>query len=153
MCFRCADRRKLFRIPKSTGKDWRLRLRSCLCQHSSGGLPALCPGKDQRLLDPLPAAKRWKTLLGHVEIWTRGKCVARHEPCYRKREQVLDLEHYLDVLERKLSALAGSTPLAQWRSQGRWPKSYDLLWQRLIERLGGQNGSREMIALLHLGRS
>jgi hypothetical protein len=92
-----------------------------------------------------------KTYSAYVEIWSRGKCVARHERCYRKRQQILDLEHYLDVLERKPGALAGSTPLAQWRSQGRWPQSYDLLWQRMIERSGRQNGTREMISLLHLG--
>jgi hypothetical protein len=30
---------------------------------------------------------------------------------------LLNLEHYLDVLERKPGAMAGSTPLAQWRQQ------------------------------------
>jgi hypothetical protein len=37
----------------------------------------------------------------------------------------LDLEHYLDVLSKKPGALAGSTPLEQWRAQGRWPTSFD----------------------------
>jgi hypothetical protein len=36
---------------------------------------------------------------------------------------VLDLEHYIDVLERKPGALAGSSPLQQWRERGRWPDS------------------------------
>src|SRR2546427_421376 len=45
--------------------------------------------------------------------------------CYERRQQILDLEHYLEVLERKPGALAGSTPLKQWREQGRWPQSYD----------------------------
>jgi hypothetical protein len=55
------------------------------------------------------------------------------------------------VLERKPGALAAPTPLAQWRAQGRWPKSNDELWQRMIERSGRQTGTREMISLLHLG--
>lgn len=93
-----------------------------------------------------------KTYSAYVEIWSQGKCVARHERCYRKRQQVLDLEHYLDVLERKPGAMAGSMALQQWRAQGRWPKSYDLLWQRMMERAGRQNGTREMISLLHLGQ-
>ena len=38
-----------------------------------------------------------------------GRCVARHERCYSRQQQVLDLEHYLDVLSRKPGALAGST--------------------------------------------
>jgi hypothetical protein len=42
-----------------------------------------------------------------VELWHEGQCVARHERCYSRQQQILDLEHYLDVLERKPGALAG----------------------------------------------
>jgi hypothetical protein len=55
----------------------------------------------------------------------------------------LDLEHYLDVLERKPGALAGSTPLEQWRQRGRWPESFDQLWQSLAgaaRQAGGHAG-------------
>jgi len=65
---------------------------------------------------------------------------------------VLDLEHYLDVLERKPGALAGSSPLRQWRERGRWPESFDRLWRSLRERHGPQAGTREMIELLTLGK-
>ena len=51
-----------------------------------------------------------------VELWHAGKCVARHERCYRKKQQILDLEHYLDVLSRKPGALAD---LLRWRNAGR----------------------------------
>jgi len=88
-----------------------------------------------------------------VEIWHAGRWLARHERCYGRQRQILDLEHYLDVLERKPGALAGSKPLEQWRTLGRWPASYDRLWQGLIERQGRQAGTREMIALLQLGRA
>ena len=47
-------------------------------------------------------------------------------------QQVLDLEHYLDVLERKPGALIGSKPLAAWRQRGLWPESYDRLLAELI---------------------
>lgn len=87
-----------------------------------------------------------------VELWHEGKCVASHERCYGRQQEVLDLEHYLDVLEHKPGALAGSKPLAQWRQLGRWPQSYDQLWQGLIERHGRQKGTKELIALLQLGR-
>jgi hypothetical protein len=78
--------------------------------------------------------------------------VAQHERCYERGQQILDLEHYLDVLERKPGALAGSKPLAQWREQGRWPASFDRLWHSLQQRHGKQQGAREMIELLQLGR-
>lgn len=71
-----------------------------------------------------------------VELWHEGKRVARHERCYSSQQHILDLEHYLDVLERKPGALAGSTALAQWRQAGRWPDSFDRLWQALNIRHG-----------------
>jgi transposase len=88
----------------------------------------------------------------HVEVWHEGKRVARHERSYGRYQEILDLEHYLDVLERKPGALAGSKPLEQWRRLGRWPASYDRFWQALIERHGRQAGTKAMIALLQLGR-
>jgi transposase len=93
-----------------------------------------------------------KILPAYVEVWSEGRLVARHERCYGSGRQVLNLEHYLNVLERKPGALAGSTPLKQWREQGRWPLSFDTLWQSLQQRLGKQEGTREMIELLLLGR-
>jgi hypothetical protein len=93
-----------------------------------------------------------KVLPAYVEVWHEGQCVARHERCYRIQQQILDLEHYLDVLERKPGALAGSKPLQQWREQGRWPASYDRFWQQLVVRHGRQSGTREMIDLVRLGR-
>jgi hypothetical protein len=41
-----------------------------------------------------------KAYASWVELWHDGHCVARHERCYRRQQQVLDLEHYLDVLYR-----------------------------------------------------
>jgi hypothetical protein len=37
----------------------------------------------------------------HVEIWQPGRQIARHERCHSRRQHVLDLEHYLDVLSHK----------------------------------------------------
>jgi transposase len=86
-----------------------------------------------------------------VEFRHQGKRIASHERCYSRQQKVFDLEHYLDVLDRKPGALRGSTPLAQWRAQGRWPASYDRLWERLTERHGKQGGTRAMLSLLRLG--
>jgi transposase len=88
----------------------------------------------------------------HVEVWHSGRRIARHERCHRRRQQVLDLEHYLDVLSHKPGALAGSRPLAQWREAGRWPGCYDQLWDRLRVRHGRQEGTRAMVAVVALGR-
>jgi transposase len=87
-----------------------------------------------------------------VEVWHEGRCVATHERCYGRHQEIMNLEHYLDVLEHKPGALVGSKPLAQWRQLGRWPASYDRFWEGLIERHGRQRGTRELIELLQLGR-
>ncbi len=93
-----------------------------------------------------------KRAAARVEVWHEGRLVATPERCSGRHQEVLNLEHYLDVLERKPGALAGSTPLAQWRQRGRWPACYDTFWQGLMVRLGKQAGTREMIGLLQLGR-
>src|SRR5436190_23405186 len=72
-----------------------------------------------------------KVYANAVELWHDGQCVARHERCYSRQQQVLDLEHYLDILSRKPGALAGSRPLAQQPRAGLWPDSFDEVWQVL----------------------
>jgi transposase len=93
-----------------------------------------------------------KAYAAYVEIWQGGKMLARHERCFGRHQKVLNLEHYLEVLSRKPGALAGSTPLEQWRQQGRWPASYDQFWEQLRERRGKQEGTRAMVEVLLLGR-
>jgi transposase len=103
---------------------------------------------------PLPADTRVqaKVYADRVEVWHEGAEVARHERSYGRFQQVLELEHYLEVLERKPGALAGSTALKQWRARGRWPADYDRYWEVLIRRHGKQPGTRQMIELLGLGK-
>jgi transposase len=93
-----------------------------------------------------------KVYAAHVEIWDQGRCIARHDRCFSRQQKVLDLEHYLEVLSRKPGALAGSTPLEQWRVQGRWPASFDRFWEGLKQRRGKRDGTRAMIDLLLVGR-
>lgn len=87
-----------------------------------------------------------------VEFRQDGVRVAQHERSYDRGRQILDLEHYLDVLEHKPGALRGSKPLALWRAQGRWPESYDRLWDRMTGRHGRQAGARSMVAVIRMGR-
>ena len=103
---------------------------------------------------PLPAGAQVqaKAYASSIELWHEGRCVARHERCYRRQQQILDLEHYLDVLYRKPGALAGSKPLEQKRQAGLWPPSFDRIWEALMERHGKQSGTRQMIDLLKLSQ-
>jgi transposase len=87
-----------------------------------------------------------KIYASFIEIWRGGERIARHERCYHRLQQILDLEHYLDVLHRKPGALAGSKPLEQQRQAGLWPVCFDTFWSGLTERYGKQNGTKQMIA-------
>ncbi|MGH9791958.1 MAG: IS21 family transposase [Candidatus Acidiferrales bacterium] len=86
-----------------------------------------------------------------VEVLRDFACVARHPRCYGRGHQILNLEHYLDVLEKKPGAMAGSTPLKQWRDAGRWPDCLDRIWNKLEQRHGRSGGTREMITLVRVG--
>lgn len=112
------------------------------------------PVRTNRYSTPLRPGTEVEVKLypAYVEIWHEGHRVARHERCYRRRQQILDLEHYLDALSRKPGALAGSTALAQWREQGRWTDVHDQLWHSLNARHGRQNGTRAMVDVMMLGR-
>jgi transposase len=116
--------------------------KGCVKVRTNGYSTPLKPGTRTHL----------KLFPSYVEVWHERECVARHERCYQRYQQVLDLEHYLDVLEKKPGALAGSTALVQWRQRGRWPESFDRFWSQLRERHGKQEGTREMIELLALGK-
>ncbi len=83
-----------------------------------------------------------------VSIHHDNQTVAEHPRCYGRGYQILNLEHYLDVLERKPGAMAGSTPLEQWRQAGRWPACLDQIWKQLEQRYGKSKGTREMITLV-----
>jgi len=102
---------------------------------------------------PVPPGVRVGAVVGPawVEIKYDNRCVARHERCYGRGHQILELEHYLDVLEKKPGAMANSTPLAQWREAGRWPECLDRIWKKLEERHGESGGTREMITLVRAG--
>ena len=102
---------------------------------------------------PLSPGWRAAAVVGPSEIEIRhdNQCAARHPRCYGRGHQILNLEHYLDVLEKKPGAMAGSTPLQQWRQAGRWPACLDRIWQQLDQRHGKSAGTREMITLVRVG--
>lgn len=87
-----------------------------------------------------------------IEVWFAGRKAAEHERCYLKRQEVYNLEHYLDVLERKPGAFSGSKPLHQWRAEGRWAAEFDRLWEQFQARHGDSKGTRLMIELLRIGK-
>lgn len=93
-----------------------------------------------------------RVLPSFVEVWHGGKRVACHARIYGIGESRFELEHYLDVFDKKPGALPGSRPLAQCRAQGQWPQAFDTFWQLCQKRVGKHEGTRVMVDLLLLGR-
>ena len=91
-----------------------------------------------------------RALPSSIEVWHSGAKVAVHQRCYERGEEIFNLEHYLDVLDKKPGALAGSRPLSQWRALGLWPENFDRLWALWQERHGKHAAARAMVDLLLL---
>jgi hypothetical protein len=62
------------------------------------------------------------------------------------------LDHYLELLERKPGGLERSLPLAQERERGAWPGCFDELWAALTDRYGRSEAARQMVDVLVLAR-
>jgi transposase len=163
-CCQQDEQRRIHGKPHTIGEAMRIEREHLLSVNSEGfelaetSFPVVdgqgcVKVRTNRYSVPLRVGSRTQARLlpAYVEVWYEQRCVARHERSFDRHQAVLNLEHYLDVLERKPGALAGSTPLQQWRERGRWPESFDRLWQSLRERHGKQAGTREMIELLRLG--
>ncbi len=81
-----------------------------------------------------------------------GRVVARHERLQGRFGVSAQLDHYLELLAHKPGAFARSLALRQQREQGRWPDSFDQLWQKIGERVGPSEAARQMVDVLMLCR-
>lgn len=81
-----------------------------------------------------------------------GRPVARHPRLHGRYQTAAQLDHYLELLQRKPGALKGSLPLRQERERGRWPRSFDKLWRALDQRYGASEAARQMVDVLLLCR-
>lgn len=72
-----------------------------------------------------------------VEVWINGDLVATHERCLGKKQEALDLQHYLPILAQKGRAIRYAKPVL------------NAVPMELIDWMEGQNlKSKEMVELL-----
>lgn len=100
------------------------------------------------------AGRRLKVRLGagRVEVMDGAAVVASHERSVRKGEQVLVLDHYLEVLARKPGALPGASALARARSDGSFTEVHERFWAAARRKMGDTPGTRALIEVLLLHR-
>jgi transposase len=87
-----------------------------------------------------------------IEILDGRQVIAAH-PRGLKGDEVLTLDHYLEVLNHKPGALAGSTALARARAGGAFGESHERLWATARRKLGDRDGTRALIEVLLLHRT
>ena len=87
-----------------------------------------------------------------IDIYNGADRVATHARG-RRGDQVLDLDHYLDVLVFKPGALPGSTALAAAKTSGAFTPAHQQFWATARRRLGDRDGTRALIGVLLLHRT
>jgi transposase len=87
-----------------------------------------------------------------IEVLDGAVVVARHARGL-KGDEVLALDHYLEVLTIKTGAFAGATALARARAGGAFGPTHERLWAQARRRLGDRDGTRALIEVLLLHRT
>ncbi len=105
----------------------------------------------------VPAAhvgKRLEVRVGAetVEVLAGAAVVARHARAL-KGDEVLVLDHYLEVLAIKTGAFPGATALARARAGGMFGAVHERFWAEARRRLGDRDGTRALIEVLLLHRA
>ncbi len=95
---------------------------------------------------------RVKLSASTVTVLSRDMVVARHPRAAGKGVQVLDLDHYLEILLRKPGALPGATALAQARAAGVFTSEHEVFWVAARKAHGDAAGTRALVEVLLLHR-
>jgi transposase len=83
-----------------------------------------------------------------VEVLDGPRVVARHERAAGKYAEILDLDHYLEVLKCKPGALPGATALAQAKAAGAFTSVHQQYWDAARRAGGDAGGTRALIEVL-----
>jgi transposase len=82
-----------------------------------------------------------------VDVLDGARVIAAHARA-RKGDEVLVLDHYLEVLQLKPGAMLSATPLARARAAGSFTSTHDRFWTAARRQLGDSAGTKAMIEVL-----
>jgi transposase len=101
------------------------------------------------------AGRRLDVLLGadRVSALDGASVVARHARAQGKGSEILELDHYLEVLSLKPGALAGASALVAARRSGAFTPTHQQFWDLARRAQGDGAGTRALIAVLLLHRT
>ena len=86
-------------------------------------------------------------------IGSDGKQVAHHQRALHRKTEVLELDHYLEVLWKRPGGFPGSTALAQARTSGRFRPEHQQYWDTARRLKGDRDGTRLLCEILLLHRT
>ena len=87
-----------------------------------------------------------------VTFLSDGVIVAAHERGIHRKTEILDLDHYIEVLWRRPGALPAATALSQARSTGRFRPEHQQFWDLARRKHGDAQGTRALCDVLLLHR-
>jgi transposase len=82
-----------------------------------------------------------------LDVLDGVRVIAEHARA-RKSDEVLVLDHYLEVLALKPGAMLSATPLERARASGSFTAVHDRFWTQARRRLGDSAGTKAMVEVL-----
>ena len=83
-----------------------------------------------------------------VEVLYMDDVIASHPRCYDRKQDILDPQHYLPLLEQRPGAFEHAKPIRRWRKS--WPPVYERLLAHLRSQWPDGRGVREFVRVLKL---
>jgi transposase len=83
-----------------------------------------------------------------VQVLDGATVVAQHERAFGRYQEVLTLDHYLEVLKTKPGGLPGATALAQAKAKGTFTTSHQAYWDAVRRARGDAAGTRALVEIL-----
>lgn len=83
-----------------------------------------------------------------IDVLYMNDVIASHPRCYDRKQDILDPQHYLPLLERRPGAFDHAKPIRRWRES--WPPVYERLLAHLRAQWPDGRGVREFVRVLEL---
>jgi transposase len=156
------DRRRIDRQPVTIGEAWEMEKPALLplpkrdfdcCVTKSVTLNGFGQVEFETNRYSVPVTDAYRNLVlkaypFRVEVLYMDDVIASHARCYDRKQDILDPQHYLPLLEQRPGAFEHAKPIRRWRES--WPPAYERLLKHLRSQWLDGRGVREFVRVLKL---
>jgi transposase len=156
------DRRRVDRQPVTIGEAWEMEKPYLLplpekdfqcCVTKSVTLNGFGQVEFETNRYSVPAEDAYHNLVikaypFRIAVLYMDDVIASHPRCYGRKQDILDPQHYLPLLERRPGAFDHAKPIRRWRES--WPPVYERLLAHLRAQWPDGRGVREFVRVLKL---